>query len=156
MRSIFGADGDIAATVDSIGRVSLGRQPGPIVGLIRSETDVFAGEAGAEWLGRIDAEGHLFDAQYEIVGTGDASGRVVDVAARKVGTVEQPVDGAALILLVGSLAPDSLSPPPAAERTRSIMDEALELAGEDRGPAIRKNYRPLTDDEVFGKPYKKQ
>lgn len=156
MRNIFGADGNIAARVDSSGRVSLGFEPSAIVGLVRSETDVFAGEAGVEWLGRIDADGRVYDAQHQVVGNVDASGRVLDVTARRVGTVELAVDGAALLLLVGPLSPDALRPPPPPEPKRSIMEEAMELAAEDHYPGIRKNYRPLTDDEVFGKPFKKE
>lgn len=156
MRNIFGADGSIAARVDSSGRVSLGFEPSATVGLVRSHTDVFAGEAGVEWLGRVDADGRVYDAQHQVVGNVDASGRVLDVTARLVGTVELAVDGAALLLLVGSLAPDALRPPPPPEPKRSIMEEAMELASEDHYPGIRKNYRPLTDDEVFGKPFKKE
>ncbi|HYK53182.1 MAG TPA: hypothetical protein VEV38_06600 [Candidatus Eremiobacteraceae bacterium] len=156
MRNIFGADGNIAARVDSSGRVTLGFEPSATVGLVRSDTDVFAGEAGVEWLGRVDADGRVYDAQHQVVGNIDASGRVLDITARLVGTVELAVDGAALLLLVGSLAPDSLRPPPPPEPKRSIMEEAMELASEDHYPGIRKNYRPLTDDEVFGKPFKKE
>lgn len=156
MRNIYGADGNVAARVDSSGRVSLGFEAGAIVGLVRSDTDVLAGEAGVEWLGRIDADGHVYDAQHQIVGSVDASGRVLDVTARMVGTVEQAVDGAALLLLVGALSPDTLRPPPPPEQKRSVMEEAMELAEEDRYPGIRKNVRPLTDDEVFGRPFKKE
>ena len=155
MRNVYGADGNVAARIDSSGRVCLGFEAGAVVGLVRSETDVFAGEAGVEFLGRVDADGHVYDAQHQIVGSVDASGRVLDVTMRLVGTVELAVDGAALLLLVGSLAPDALRPPPPPEPKRSIMEEALELAEEDRFPSVRKNYRPLTDDEVFGKPFKK-
>ena len=156
MRNIYGADGNVAARVDSSGRVSLGFEPSATVGLVRSDTDVFAGEAGIEWLGRIDADGHVYDAQHQIVGNVDASGRVLDMTARMVGTVEHAIDGAALLLLVGALSPDTLRPPPPPETKRSIMEEAMELAEEDRYPSVRKNYRPLTDDEVFGKPFKKE
>lgn len=155
MRNVYGADGNVAARVDSSGRVSLGRESGAVVGLVRAETDVFAGEAGVEFLGRVDSDGHVYDAQHQIVGSIDASGRVLDVTMRLVGTVEAAVDGAALLLLVGALDPDVLRPPPPPEPSRSIMEEALELAQEDRFPGVRKNYRPLTDDEVFGKPFKK-
>ena len=155
MRNVYGADGNVAARIDSSGRVSLGIEPGAIVGLVRSDTDVFAGEAGVEFLGRLDSDGHVFDAQHQIVGSIDASGRVLDVTMRLVGTCEIAVDGAALLLLVGSLDPDKLRPPPPPEPTRSIMEEALELAQEDTFPGVRKHYRPLTDDEVFGKPFKK-
>jgi len=156
MRNIYGADGNIAARVDSSGRVSLGFEPSATVGLVRSDIDVFVGEAGVEWLGRIDADGRVFDAQHQVVGNVDASGRVLDVTARLVGTVEVAVDGAALLLLVGALSPGSLQPPRPPEPKRSIMEETMELADEDRYPGIRKNYRPLTDDEVFGKPFKKE
>jgi hypothetical protein len=32
------------------------------------------------------------------------------------------------------------------------MEEALQLAEEHSVPGVRKNYRPLTDEEVYGKP----
>ena len=155
MRYVYGADGNVAATIDSAGMVTLGSEPGAIVGVVRSDTDVFAGEAGAQWLGRVDSDRRIFDAQYQVVGSIDASGRVRDVTGRIVGTASEAVDGAALLLLAGSLAPDLLEPPrPPAAGQATVMDEVRELAGEDAGPRVRKNYKPLTDEDVFGRPHK--
>jgi hypothetical protein len=124
--------------------------------LVRSDTDVFAGEAGAEWLGRVDADHRIFNAQYEFVGSMDASGRIFDVTGRIVGTASQPVDAAALLLLVSALAPEALSPQaPPADLPATVMDEVTALAEENQNPGIRKDYKPLTDDDVFGRPHKK-
>lgn len=157
MRYVYGADGNVAAAIDSSGRVTLGIEPGATVGLVSSDTDVFAGEAGAQWLGRIDADGRVFDAQYQFVGSVDAKGLVMDMTGRLVGTAAQPVDGAALLLLVGSLAPEALArPAPPADKSTTVMDEVIALSEENAAPGIRKTYKPLTDEDVHGIPHKKK
>ena len=157
MRYVYGSDGNVAATIDSAGMVTLGSEAGAIVGVVRSDTDVFSGEAGAEWLGRVDSDRRVFDAQYQFVGSIDVSGRVHDVTGRLVGTAGQAVDGAALLLLVGKLAPDLLTPPSPPQSAQStVMDEVIALAEEEAGPRVRRNYKPLTDEDVFGRPHKKK
>ena len=155
MRQVRGADGNIAATIDSSGRVMLGSEPGPIIGLLRSDAHVFEGELGIEDLGRIDADSRVYNAMHEAVGSVDASGRVMDIGQRTVGYVELPGDGAVLLLLVARHAPGVLEHEPPADAKSPMMDEALSLAEEDRTPHIRKNYKPLTDDDVFGRPHKR-
>ena len=157
MRYVYGSDGNVAATVDSSGRVTLGVEPGAIVGLVRGDTDVFAGEAGAEWLGRVDSDRRVFDTQHQCVGSVDVNGRILDVTGRMVGTAHTAIDGAALLLLVASLAPDAVAaplPPPSAAST--MMDEVIAMSEESAQPGVRKNYKPLTDEEVFGKPHRKK
>ena len=158
MRFIYRMDGNVAATIDSVGRVTLGQGEGPVVGVIRGETEVFGDEAGAELLGRIDSDRRIFDYRHEFVGSVDASGRVLDMTGRMVGSVHEAIDGAALLLLVGALAPEAVAPPaPPPEALSTMMDDVIALAddNEKAGPGIRKNVKPLTDEEVFGKPHKK-
>jgi hypothetical protein len=156
MRHVYGADGNVAATIDSSGAVTIGSEPSAVVGLLRGETDVFAGEAGAEWLGRIGADGRVFDAQYQFVGAVDVNGRITDSTGRTVGSTGHAADGAVLLLLVGALVPGLLAPPPPPQSaTSTIMDEVAALAEENAMPGVRKNYKPLTDDDVFGTPHHK-
>jgi hypothetical protein len=156
MRYVHGADGDVVATIDSSGRITLGMEPGAVVGIILSKTEVYADEAGAEWVGRIDPDRHIVNPEYEIVGTVDVSGRVLDPVGRTLGHVEEAVDGAVLILLIGRIRPEVISgPAPPGESEATMMDDVLELADEQKTPGVRKNFRPLTDAEVFGTPHKK-
>jgi len=158
VRFVYRMDGNVAATIDSIGRVTLGQGAGAIVGVIRGETEVFGDEAGAELLGRIDSDRRVWDARHEFVGSVDASGRVLDMTGRMVGSAHEAIDGAALLLLVGSLDPQAVAPPPPPpEALSTMMDEVIALADENEkaGPGIRKNVKPLTDEEIFGKPFKK-
>ena len=37
-----------------------------------------------------------------------------------------------------------------------MMDDVLALSDDDASPGVRKNYKPLTDDEVMGKPFKEK
>lgn len=153
MRYIYGVTGAIAATVDSSGIVTLGAEPGPPLGCVRASVEVYADEAGADRVGTVDADGRVRDVQYQIVGTVDASGRVSDSTGRVVGRVDYPVDGAVLLLLIAPQHPEVISPsaPPENERA-TIMEETMSLAEEQSRPGIRKNYRPLTDADVYGTP----
>ncbi len=155
MRYVYGRDGNVAATIDSAGRITLGVEPGAAVGVVRGDTDVFSGEAGAQWLGRVDSDRRVFDERYQCVGSIDVSGRVLDITGRLVGTASHAVDGAALLLLIGYLMPELLEPPAPPAAAKTVMDEVFALADEDSGPGIRKNYKPLTDEDVFGRPHKK-
>jgi hypothetical protein len=157
MRHVYSANGTVVATIDSSGRVTLGADPGATVGLVRADTDVFAGETGVEWLGRVDSDRRVFDARYQFVGSIDVSGRVTDQTGRLVGTASDAVDGAALLLLVATLAPDSVAAPASPPQTTStVMDEVTALAEEQGGPGIRKSFKPLTDEDVYGKPHRKK
>jgi len=156
---VYRVDGNVAATIDSVGRVTLGNESGAFVGVVRGDTEVYGDEAGGELLGRIDSDRRVFDARHEFVGSVDASGRVLDMMGRLVGKAEEAIDGAALLLLVGSLDPQAIAPAsPPAESLSTMMDEVLALADENEraGPGVRKNAKPLTDEDVFGKPHKQQ
>jgi hypothetical protein len=153
VRYVYGISGNVAATIDSSGTITLGTEPGPTVGCIRAETDVFADEAGAHRLGSIDPDLRIRDAQHQIVGSVDVSGRVSDSTGRTIGKAEFPVDGAVLLLLVAQLVPEAVELPPAPpESLTTMMEEALLMAEEHSVPGVRKNYRKLTDEEVLGKP----
>lgn len=153
MRYVYGINGGVAATIDSTGRVTLGAEPGPAIGLVRNDTIVYGDEAGAERLGSIDGENRIRDAQHQVAGWVDASGRVIDSTSRTIGRAELPVDGAVLLLLVAPRDPAAVelaAPPPDAPST--MMEEALALADDHAMPGVRKHYRKLTDEEVYGKP----
>jgi len=159
VRYVYRSDGNVAATIDSVGRVTLGQESGAIVGVIRGDTEVFGDEAGAELLGRIDSDRRVFDAHHEFVGSVDASGRVLDMVGRMVGKADEAIDGAALLLLVAALAPELVAPPaPPPDSLSTMMDDVLALADENAaaGPRIRKDAKPLTDEDVFGKPHKQK
>jgi hypothetical protein len=151
LRYVYGVTGNVAATIDSSGRVTLGTEPGEAIGIVQGDTTVFGDEAGAEKLGSIDPEGHIRDAQYQVVGNVDVIGRVTDMTGRMIGRAEFPIDGAVLLLLVVPVNPEAaeLAPPPDAVST--MMEEALSLAEEHAVPGVRKNYRKLTDEDVYGK-----
>jgi hypothetical protein len=152
VRYVYGINGEVAATIDSTGRVTLGGEPGPAIGLVRNDTTVYGDEAGAERLGAVDAENRIRDAQHQVVGWVDASGRIIDSTSRTVGHAELPIDGAVLLLLIAPRNPAAveLAPPP--EVSSTMMDDALALAEDHAMPGVRKHYRKLTDDEVYGKP----
>jgi hypothetical protein len=150
MRYVYFADGNVAATIDSSGFVTLGSDLGAIVGSVR-KNEVFADEAGGERLGHVESDGRIFDMEHQFVGSVDANEHVRDAANKVIGKAEQPIDGAVLILLVGRLTPQSLegpAPPPPSEST--MMDEVMSLAEENSKPGIRKDFRPLTDADVWG------
>ena len=152
MRYVYGIAGGIAATIDSSGIVTLGSEPGPPLGCVRGDTDVYADEVGAERLGGVDQDGRVRDAQFQIIGTVDASGRVIDTSSRVVGRVDRPVDAAVLLLLIAPNHPEAIAPPePSSDDQATIMEETLSLAEEQSRPGIRKNYRKLTDADVYGK-----
>ena len=156
MRYVHAIDGNVAATIDSTGRVSLGHEPGPIIGLVRA-SDVYADEAGADLIGHVEPEGRIVDAEHNFVGSVDVHGRVTDRSGRVVGRADRPVDGVVLLLLVGRVAPAVLaSPNPSPAPTETIMDETLALAEESASPGVRKNYKPLSDEDVLGVPHKKK
>jgi hypothetical protein len=150
MRYVYTADGNVAATIDSSGRVTLGTELGAVVGSV-SKNEVFADEAGGERLGRVESDGRIFDVEHQFVGSVDANEHVRDAANRVIGKAEQAIDGAALILIVGRFNPNILegpAPPPPSEST--MMDEVMALAEENARPGIRKDFRPLTDADVSG------
>lgn len=151
MRDVKSAEGFIVARVDSSGNVSAGPEPGPVVGRVQTSGAVFDDDGGVHQVGRVDGEGAVFDSRHELVGKVDAWGRVYDPFGGLVGTVQSRVDAGVLLLLaqppVTKAQEPGLSSSPAA--AGSLMEEATELAEEHRFPGIRKDYKPLTDRDVF-------
>jgi hypothetical protein len=153
VRYVYGATGGVAAMVESSGIVTLGTGGGPPIGLVRGDREVFSDEAGGNRIGSVDPDGRIRDEHYQVVGHVDAMGRVLESSGRLVGRAEFPVDGAVLLLLVGVLEPDLLvASTPTPNDTKTIMEETLSLQEEQSVPGVRKNYRKLTDADVFGTP----
>jgi len=163
MRNIRYSNGTVAAQVDAQGRITLGDGSGPSIGLIRHNLEVFADEAGAFRIARIDADGRVFNEQHEHIGHTNQSGVVHDRVARPVGLAQEPIDGAVLVLIHEGLLPAGGPSGPAQSDLSSsqsqprveptVMDEVLTLSQDDPlYPGVRRNYRPLTDDELFGMP----
>ncbi|MDQ2817478.1 MAG: hypothetical protein M3T49_04610, partial [Candidatus Eremiobacteraeota bacterium] len=100
MRRILSTDAAVVAKVDALGKITLGDDPGQPVGLARSTGEVYADEAGAGRVAAVDASGWVTDADYDRVGNIDASGLVRDRAGTIVGKVEEPVDGAVLLMIL--------------------------------------------------------
>ncbi|GEM_PF-1430859 len=148
MRDVKGANGFIVARVDSSGNVTLGPEGGPIVGRATNMGEVFDDEAGVHQVGRVDGEGNIINMQHEILGKVDAWGRVHDRSGSLIGSVEKPVDAGVLMLVAEPVhTSGSASPPP--EPASALMQEAMELGDAQRFPTVRKDYKPLTDRELF-------
>lgn len=148
MRDIKGANGFVVARVDSSGMVTLGPDPGPIVGRVLNTGEIFADEAGVQQLGKVDGEGTITDAEREILGKVDAWGHVHDRMGTLVGTVEHPADAGVLMLVAQPTSSQTAPAAPMEERS-ALMDEALELGQAQRFPRVRKDYKPLTDRDLF-------
>lgn len=153
MRKILAADGSVAAIVDAQGRIMLGDDP-RVVAIVRNDADVFDGEAGTHRLGFMDVDGRIFDDHHELAGRIDNDGRIFDFHDRFVGHGDLRVDGAILLLVAGRYHPEVLEGRvPPAEGQSAMIDEMLEMAErQSTAPAVERNYQPLTDEEVMGKP----
>lgn len=148
MRDVKGANGFIVGRVDASGNVTLGPDPGPIVGRVGEGGDIYDDDAGVHQVGRVDGEGTISDLYYEPIGKVDAWGRVYTMLGELLGTVEKPRDAGVLIFLAGLVVTPAAKDAPAEEDT-SLMDEALDLAQEKRFPSIRRDAKPLTDRDLF-------
>jgi hypothetical protein len=148
VREIKGVNGWVLARVDSSGRVTLGAEAGPIVGLVTARGEVYDDEAGAHQLGFVDGEGTVTNDQREILGKVDAWGRVHDRLGTLVGNVEKPCD-AGVLMLIAQPVTSSPTQSAAPDERAPLMDEALELGEAERFPKIRKDYKPLTDRDLF-------
>ena len=148
MRDVKGANGSIVARVDSSGNVTLGADPGPIVGRATNAGAVYDDEAGVHQVGVVDGEGTVFTMQREAIGKVDAWGRVYDRSGSLVGSVEKPVD-AGVLMLVAEPVQASEPAKPSSEPGSALMEEALELGDAQRYPTVRKDYKPLTDRDLF-------
>ncbi len=148
MRDVKGANGFIVARVDSSGNVTLGPDAGPIVGRANNTGEIFDDEAGVHQVGRVDGEGNVINMQHEILGKVDAWGRVHDRSGSLAGSVEKAVDAGVLLLVAEPVQPSgSVSSPP--EQSSALMQEAMELGEAQRYPKARKDYKPLTDRDLF-------
>jgi hypothetical protein len=128
--------------------VTLGPDPGPIVGRVSSTGEIFADDAGVQQLGKVDGEGVITGTEREILGKVDAWGHVHDRMGTLVGTVEHPADGGVLMLIAQPASSQSAPAAPVEERS-ALMDEALELGQAQRFPKVRTDYKPLTDRDLF-------
>jgi hypothetical protein len=148
MRDIKGANGFIVARVDSSGNVTLGADAGPITGRAANSGEIFDDEAGVHQVGRVDGDGNVYNMRYEVLGKVDAWGHVYDRGGCLIGKVEKPVDAGVLMFLAEptAAAADATA---SAEDEPKLMDEALDLAEEHRFPTVRKDYKPLTERDLF-------
>ncbi len=148
MREIKGANGFVVARVDAEGQVTMGRDAGPISGRVGSKGEIYDDDAGVHQVGYVDGSGAVFDMRHETRGSVDSWGHVFNARGELVGSVTHPADAGVLLLLVDEAA-YALPVPGAADTGSSLMDEALELAADVQRPGIRKDYKPLTDRDVF-------
>ena len=152
MRKVLGQDGATLAQIDAAGRITLGLESGAPIGLVRSNGEVFADEAGGRLIARVTGSGEVSDERYERLGSVDSVGTVRDKTGRVAGKVGEAVDAAVLLLLLERRLPAENLPPQPAPGSATLMDEALELVKEEtRYPGIKRSYKPLTDEEVYGK-----
>jgi hypothetical protein len=148
MRDVKGANGFVIGRVDASGNVTLGPDPGPIVGRVGEGGEIYDDDAGVHQVGRVDGEGTITDMRYELAGKVDAWGRVFTPLGELLGTVEKPRDAGVLVFLAGLVAAPPAEEQPVEEDT-SLMDEALDLAEEKRFPGVRKDAKPLTERDLF-------
>jgi hypothetical protein len=147
MRDVKGANGFIVARVDASGNVSLGPEPGPLVGHVGESGEIFDDDAGVHQVGRVDGEGNVMDMRFVPLANVDSWGRVYTVDGQLLGTVEKPCDAGVLVFLAGQLPqPQPITPE---QEGASLMSEALDLASEQSYPKVRKDYKPLTDRDLF-------
>jgi hypothetical protein len=147
MRDVKGANGFIVARVDASGNVSLGPEPGPLVGRVGENGEIFDDDAGVHQVGRVDGEGNVMDMRFVPLAKVDSWGRVHTVDGQLLGTVEKSCDAGVLVFLAGQLPqPQPITPE---QEDASLMNEALDLASEQSYPKVRKDYKPLTDRDLF-------
>jgi hypothetical protein len=147
MRDVKGANGFIVARVDAIGNVMLGPDPGPAIGRVAETGEIYDDDAGVHQVGRVDGEGNVVDLQYETVAKADAWGRVHTKTGELLGTVEKMCDAGVLVFLAG--LPKASEPAAIPTEDNSLMNEALDLAAEQNTPKVRKDYKPLTERDLF-------
>lgn len=149
MRDVKSANGFIVARVDSSGNVSLGPDPGPIIGRIGPNGEIYDDDAGVHQVGRVDGQGTISTTEFETVGRVDSWGRVYSTHGDFLGTVEATSDGGVLMFLTQP-AITTESQTSSSKDSDALMEEALDLANEQRqGPGVRKDYKPLTDRDLF-------
>jgi hypothetical protein len=137
---VYGVTGSVVAVVDSMGAVTLGDGPGPVIGAVRGN-EIFGDEAGAQLVGRVDSDGRVYDADYEIVGRVEASLLVADKHASRAGRVFELVDAGVLLLLVPAHEREAPRVDPASgDGAATVMDEvfAAESSVRYSGPRGRR------------------
>ena len=149
MRDVKSANGFIVARVDSSGNVTAGPDPGPIIGRIGPNGEIYDDDAGVHQVGRVDGEGNISNTEFETVGRVDSWGRVYSAYGDFVGTVGASSDSGVLVFLMQPAA-HTASPSESTKDSGALMAEALDLANEQQhGPGVRKAYKPLTDRDLF-------
>lgn len=148
MRDVKGANGFIVARVDASGNVTMGPDAGPVVGRVGNGGEIYDDDGGVNQVGRVDGEGTVSNMQYENIGKVDAWGRVHTPTGDLVGTVEKPVDAGVLLFLT-DLAPKTSASAPPVDENAGLMNEAMDLAEEQRFPGVRKDAKPLTERDLF-------
>ena len=150
MRQLRGPDDRVVACVDATGLLTLGVGPGRPIGLVRAN-ECFADTAGARRLAFVDATGRVIGADYETLGTVDVNGKVVDPGGMLCGHVEDPADAAALLAIVARH--EALVQEIPIVEKEPLMGEVLEQMEKlSTEPPIQRPYKPLTDEDLFGKP----
>ena len=150
MRQLRGPDDRVVASVDATGLLTLGTEPGPPIGLVQAK-ECFADTAGAQRIAHVDANGRVIGAEHETLGAVDVNGRVVDQNGTLRGYVEDPADAAALLAIVARY--ERLLPDAPSEASAPLMDEVLDQMDKlTTEPPIQRPYKPLTDEDLFGKP----
>ncbi len=149
MRELKGPNGWVVARVDSSGFVTLGNEPGPIVGKATNGGEVYDDDGGTNQVGHVDLEGNIFDMQYQELGRVDGWGRVYDKSGMLIGNVEKPVDAGVLMLLVAPPEPARSGSAGDSGQSASLMNDALELAEDHRFPKVRRDFKPLTESDLY-------
>jgi hypothetical protein len=146
MRDVKGANGVIVARVDGAGNVMLGTEAGPVVGRVSNSGEIYDDDAGVHQVGRVAGDGTIAGMQYEPIAKVDSWGRVHALDGELLGTVEKACDAGALVFLTGLVTIPQTSTPKVEDT--SLMAEALDL-GDQTFPGVRKDYKPLTDRDLF-------
>lgn len=149
MRDVKAANGYIVARVDGSGNVTLGAEAGPTVGRATNGGEIYDDDAGVHLVGRVTGDGSVVSVDHRTLGKVDAWGRVYDLSGSVLGNVEKAVDAGVLLLLATPPEVLAAAEPQADTKEGALMSEALDLADEYSKPQIRKDYKPLTDRDLF-------
>lgn len=149
MRDVKSANGYIVARVDASGNVMLGPAAGPTIGRATTTGEIYDDDAGVHLVGRVSGEGIITNADYLPIGKVDPWGRVYDQSGSQLGNVEKQVDAGVLLLLATPPEIVAAGQPQADTKEGALMNEAMEMSDEYNKPQIRKNYKPLTDRDLF-------
>ncbi|MDQ6780316.1 MAG: hypothetical protein M3Z37_04070 [Candidatus Eremiobacteraeota bacterium] len=149
MRDVKANNGFIVARVDSSGNVTGDAEAGPIIGRVTAAGDVYDDDAGVHLVGHVNGDGVVSTTNRQILGKVDAWGHVYDLSGSIAGLVETAVDAGVLLLLVTPPEVIAAAVPKPDDKGGALMTEMLELAEEYSKPVVRKDYKPLTDRDLF-------